>query len=477
MLSENPGKKMNESNKQKITNNESIEIDDLKASYWASVAASAHNTFSEPSTFQLSPNEAQKSLSAKSHFVHHKTSQWLLASKPKAFESVNQDLPSQPTSPIEGCNGALQTHLPDIYRVTLRSDKETKISSDPLLSFSGPSKSFKASNSADNGQGDSLNLANEPLHWVDELDSFNQDFSDNDFLLVKEHWTSKILNNPKMVAAVIGLCLLASSVYAGLGYWWLTSSNLSHAAEPENGKPTTQSSSPDLFNIKALQKQVPSAQPTNKINPNERLIAQAEPVATFAMADSVEAIPELSGRPDPFSPLIQETNGSFIAPTQNQDALTGVQYTGFIGGVNSKNKIAIIKVADANPAVSPKTLFKKAGESFYINGERIYLFAIGKTSLSLQLKNENRSLALNPYKIIVNNTATTNAAGTTGSTGASPAASGSNSSSIVSSGSASSSIVSSSTGESSSANATNNTSTSSNSARNSGNGININLEE
>lgn len=482
MLSGDSGKKMSGFDKRKTAPSGSIEIDALKASYWSAVAASAHDVFLEPTPFQPLLTESPKSFSGTSRLLSGSNSQWLLAAKPASAEQPEQHRSWRSESQDNELKRYSQTSLPDIYRVTLKSSEGGSVSdkaADSEKGFSGQFESAGIQNAAapvQVNQNQARQELADPLDWAGHLENLDTHFSDNELLLVKERWASNLLNNPKMVAAVIGLCLLASSLYAGFGYWWLTSSNLSHAAEPEKGKPTAQSNHNDLLNIQTLQKQLPPRQPADTVNPNERLIAQAEPVVSFAKMDSAESVPGLSGRPDPFSPLIQETNGAFIAPTENQDALTGVQYTGFIGGANSKNKIAIIKVADANPAIAPKTLFKKAGESFYVNGQRIYLSAIGKSSLNLQLDGENRTLSLNPYKVIVNNPVNTagGAGGTTGNNAASGNSAAGNSSGGSSPTPASTSP---SAGEISSPAVTNTGTTSANTANNSRSGISLTLEE
>lgn len=406
---------------------ETLETDDLKSSYWAAVAASAHAVFLEPATANFSLDKPQTSLSAKlsaqSSFASSTLSQWLSVPKPETLAPATQSL----SMPSRFPKSQMNNDLADIERATLNPNREQKTreqkafsQADSVSRFLDQFDAVKANNAVweDQATGSPLPSSQteqpDPLDWVEMSERLDQGFLDNESLLVKDRWTSRLLNSPRVVAALIVLCLLGSTIYAGLGYWWLTSISLSHAAEPEPGKPPVRSGNHELLNIKNLQEQLPKQQPAGTFNPDERLIAQATPAQGFTRVESADSIPGLSGRPDPFSPLIQETNGGFIAPAENQDALTGVQYTGFIGGANSKSKIAIIKVADVNPAIPPKTLFKKAGESFYVNGERIYLKTIGKTGLSLQLNGENRTLSLNPYKVVVNNT-DPNAAGATGS--------------------------------------------------------------
>ncbi len=451
---------------QEAMTSEGMEIETLKAAYWSAVAASGHTVFSAPASHNPMTDQTSTSLSAQkmgasSPLSSTSPSQWLLVSESKSFRRLGQSLPEPARLPADGFNAdGFNQHsqrgqdphsqLPDVYRATLKpivkstgsineknqtseNPTETKMTqanltpertmvsrADVASSFWEQYEGPQTKQAIPEGSETGSSLAEEqpdPLDWVEMSARLDQGFWDNDSSPLKNHWTSKLLNNPRMVAALIGLCLLGSSLYAGLGYWWLTSVSLSHAAEPENGKSPVPSRHSDLLNIQTLQEQWPKQKPAGKLDPDERLIAQAAPAQSFGKVDTAESIPGLSGRPDPFSPLIQETNGAFIVPAESQDALTGVQYTGFIGGANSKSKIAIIKVADVNPAVAPKTLFKKAGESFYVNGQRIYLTAIGKTGLSLQLNGENRTLGLNPYKVVVNATTTSGTNLTAGNAG------------------------------------------------------------
>ncbi len=529
MLSENSGKRMSGTNPQQAMTSEGREIETLKAAYWSAVAASAHAVFSEPVSHNLPTDQSSTSLSAKkmgasSRLASTSSSQWLSVSESKEFRRLGPSLPDPASFRTNGFNQDPQSgqdphsQLPGIYRATLKStlnstakpsgenqipensteikstpknltqEKTTVARADSVSSFWEQFEGPQAQHAMPEGSENACLRAEaqpDPLDWVGKPEYLNNDFSDNDFLLIKEHWAAKMLNNPKMVAALIGLCLLGSSLYAGLGYWWLTSASLSHAAEPENGKSPVQSRHSDLLNIQALQEQLPKQQPAEKFDSDERLIAQATPAQGFTRVDSAESIPGLSGRPDPFSPLIQETNGAFIAPAENQDALTGVQYTGFIGGANSKSKIAIIKVADVNPAVAPKTLFKKAGESFYVNGQRIYLTAIGKTGLNLQLNGENRTLSLNPYKVIVNATATgganptANNAGSTvvGGNGSVDTSSASNPGAAGSSSSAANPFALELTGTKPANNGATIGNTAGSAVGNAGQGIHINLEQ
>lgn len=264
--------------------------------------------------------------------------------------------------------------------------------------------------------------------------SFKPPFQDVDgeLLALPPHEESllvKVLSKPKPVVLIIGLCLLASSVYAGLGCWWLASGYAAPASqtsvepvnlmsvqeEDANATPVKKLS---LKNIQAIQDQPaiivpkePSTEPDAlSIGAQGTLLAQADaptnPKATTA--PTVTGIktnpPELTGRPDPFAPLIQINSSLPNAPTAigttKKDVLEDLQYTGFIGNANAKNKLAIIKVP--NPAGGPNlTLIKKVGAAFLVEGERIVLRGITKQALQLSVSGQTRTLTLAPYQEIV----------------------------------------------------------------------------
>lgn len=234
-------------------------------------------------------------------------------------------------------------------------------------------------------------------------------------------WVSRTLSRPKIVTGIIGICLLASTVYAGLGYWWLNATSLSHAAEPNSGieSSATPRNNESMFkNIETLQNETNIIIPNEQADMAETLLAQAGPAKSFTMAELKSDLTGPTGRPDPFSPLIQEGTSAFSPledPKKKKDVLMDVQYTGFVGDVNSKDKVAIIRVSD--PASGAKTLIKKAGDSFYVDGERIVLNAIAKNNLSLRVSGASRSLSLNPYQEITTASAATGG----GSVGTTPA--------------------------------------------------------
>jgi hypothetical protein len=252
----------------------------------------------------------------------------------------------------------------------------------------------------------------------------------------------KTLSAPKPVIFTIGLCLLTSSLFAGLGCWWLATSYASPA-----DKPVTLASE-EANNLMSVQEEGTSAAPVKKLSlkniqtiqdqpaikvpkepstePDElsitgtdmqgTLLAQAaaptQKTATAAPAviSTKTSIPELTGRPDPFAPLIQ-INGNLpsqpsTTTTTKKDVLEDLQYTGFIGSTNAKNKLAIIKVP--NPAGgSNLTIIKKVGSVFLVEGERIVLKAITKQALQLSVEGQTRTLAMSPYQDAVASTSST----------------------------------------------------------------------
>lgn len=129
-----------------------------------------------------------------------------------------------------------------------------------------------------------------------------------------------------------------------------------------------------------------------------KLLAQSSPERF-----SVESIKrdlksdEPIGRTDPFEPLVRSgTDAAIFGPgSEKRDLLQDLQYTGFIGDVQAKDKVAIIHVAD--PLAGQKTVIKKAGEVFQVEGKRALITAIARDGLRLSLDGRSRWLPLQPY--------------------------------------------------------------------------------
>lgn len=244
--------------------------------------------------------------------------------------------------------------------------------------------------------------------------------------------SSKAFWKPRTVLmAFMGLCVTVSVAYCGLCYWWISAGHPGQPTEPlallsvaENESEQSLQESPGegrrtLENIQTLQRQIeaPSkAVPettdlkdaTAQRALTKDLIAQAKPQAAgkaapvdpdekfglLAIAPSAE---EPTGRRDPFSPLVQEDD---IVPVSlsrsgDYDVLDSMRFTGFIGDVTSKDKVAIIRLLD--PVVGDRTLIKKVGESFTVEGETVRVKSIDKDSLTLTVQGRSRRMSLSPY--------------------------------------------------------------------------------
>lgn len=443
-----------------ISENDDIEA--LRASYWAVMVASAHYVFSKKTS-----DSSNQSPETGYQLPADQTSQWLPEVAQRNRRKPIRQMPKPVIRPTEPASDSKLTQraksfanqtqtsktirskhrLPldnALYQPELRSTIKHPAVHEKIDRFF---ESFKKPQppSSLNFEGHQIEADNPmlaPSHPVQEntlpleeslleiggtLDMLNEKFAPESLPLLNAHWVSRALNRPRLVAGVIGLCLLASSVYAGLGYWWITATSLSHAAEPDNaivspeqGKFTPENGLNLLKNIEAIQNENNIIVPEEPLESEDRLIAQATPAKTFTMSELRNTITEPTGRPDPFAPLIQEGSAGFEPlndPKQKKDILTDVQYTGFIGDVNSKDKVAVIKVAD--PAGGTKTLIKKTGESFYVEGERVYLKGITQDGLTLRVEGVNRKLGLNPYQEIVSAPSTTGGSGNSGSTSSS----------------------------------------------------------
>jgi hypothetical protein len=253
-----------------------------------------------------------------------------------------------------------------------------------------------------------------------------------------EPWLVRFFNRPKLAIGIIGLCVLASSVYAGMAYWWLISGNASIAAEPihmmqiHEGPKAKPSMHPGLNHLNTLQAQPPVTVPEEKTPQKPEtepatLLAQANMPSLTTPSSGTEIAakdkePELTGRFDPFEPLVRIADPNQETPEDNtsappKDVLEDVQYTGFVGNANAKNKLAILKITDPSTG-STQTLIKKAGTSFYVGGEKVILKSISKKSLQLSVSGQNRQLDISPYQTA--NSTTSASSGTNNTPAAGP---------------------------------------------------------
>jgi hypothetical protein len=233
----------------------------------------------------------------------------------------------------------------------------------------------------------------------------------------------KLLERPKLVMSLFGVGLLSCSVYIALGAWWFAGSSNHHPTEAVNllnmAEPETKGhgSASTLNNIHALQQDTEhpvskkTGGPTSRSPHEPDLLAQAEPQPTpmpapmsALQAPEPEHEPikdEATGRPDPFSPLFSANGSALVSKPEDakKDVLEGVRYTGFIGDLNSKDKVAIIRVSDSVTGTA-KTWIKKVGEKMTVNGETVWVKAISKRSLSLHASGEFRQLSMQEYQVV-----------------------------------------------------------------------------
>jgi len=248
-----------------------------------------------------------------------------------------------------------------------------------------------------------------------------------------ETWLVKLCNRPRLAAGIIGMCVLSSTVYASLGYWFLNNPSVSNAAEPVNmmniQEDNTNGNTTEKGRFNNLDK---LQSPTHIIVPRETegqtLLAQATGGVKSALDDDIasirNSIAEPIGRANPFAPLLGpngEIQDSSLESKKKKDVVEDLQFIGFIGDINSRDKVAMIKVNDPT-AGGGKTLIKKTGDSFMVEGERVVLRGISKNFLKLGVSGENRMLSISPYTELAdtsaNNASATSAGGATN--GASP---------------------------------------------------------
>lgn len=220
----------------------------------------------------------------------------------------------------------------------------------------------------------------------------------------------KFLKRPWLAGSIAAcFCIAASATYMGLGYWFLSSINPESVASEsfamldvhEAGQ-IHNDTQHLLRNIQELERHGTAAQASGEESRPE-LVASALPAVADEKPASVKTegfnllalgseLPELVGRADPFSPLVQPNGAVAVEARQGEvDILQDVRYTGFIGDVNSKDKVAIIRVAD------DQALIKKVGESFTVEGNRVIVKSIGKNAIQLKVSGQTRSLPLQAY--------------------------------------------------------------------------------
>lgn len=202
----------------------------------------------------------------------------------------------------------------------------------------------------------------------------------------------RILGNPRLIACIIsGLCVLGTSAYAALAFWWYQSGYSPVPSDEPVAMLSAHDDSGMFKNIDQLEKS-----PAGKTAAKQNSIKEPsdEPVSLLGLvAPKSEAV----GRANPFDPLVQinQPASSFGLPPKPRDVLEDVQFTGFIGDAASKDKVAILRITD--PMAGDRTVIKKAGESFSVEGVPVYLKAISKNSMQVKVNGRNRTLYLAPY--------------------------------------------------------------------------------
>lgn len=252
---------------------------------------------------------------------------------------------------------------------------------------------------------------------------------------VKPAWMSRIGNRKRaLIGVACAFSVAASAIYAALGFWLYVSidDHPAQQAEPiallsvqdsENMHTDTRRV---LENIKHVQQDQAAmnqsritAQSLLTQTADRKLLAQAAPQTglsgepkgdeNFSLAGLKDLGSDVTGRPDPFEPLVQPASaiGEPIAdPSQARDVLDSLKFTGFIGDINSRDKVAIIKVLDPTAGTS-RTLIKRAGDSFTVDGERVVLKSISKNSLRLGVKGQARQLSLSAYQELTGSSSVT----------------------------------------------------------------------
>lgn len=229
-----------------------------------------------------------------------------------------------------------------------------------------------------------------------------------------------LIGHPRFAAGVIAASLLVSVGLVLSGYCWFMLHGNSQTAEAVSMLGLTDAHDPlkesvqpvtGFTNLQKLQRQTGQERknPPTAPEPAESLrnafalplLAQAMPSSEKRMLEEIKQdLKEPSGRPDPFSPLVRASDpnllpGAAEEANEKRDILLDLQYTGFIGDVRSKDKVAIIKVNDPNSG--QKTVIHKVGDSVWVEGERVLLKGISKEGLQVSLGGKTRWIELHPY--------------------------------------------------------------------------------
>lgn len=212
----------------------------------------------------------------------------------------------------------------------------------------------------------------------------------------------RLLAKPRLVAGIAAsFCVMATVTYIVAGLYWMAPQ-----AAPAKDEPIAMMGIDEA----ATAEQAASVEQVSKKTPLDGLAAVGDEI--LAMAGIAEPGTEdkqnekplgPSGRPDPFAPLVVPpieggaASGPMI-PGEDEgprDPMEFLQYTGYIGELTSKDKVAIIRISDE--LQGEYTVIKKAGETFLVNGELVTLASIGPDALHLKIAGASRRLDLNPY--------------------------------------------------------------------------------
>lgn len=150
----------------------------------------------------------------------------------------------------------------------------------------------------------------------------------------------------------------------------------------------------ELGNLKRLQSEMG---PGGLVMGPRTALAQSSTSTNFTDASIKRELHDPIGRSNPFDPLVHIDVPGVVSEEKKEkrDVLLDLQYTGFIGDAYSREKLAIIRYSD--PMGSTKTLLKKVGDAFLVEGERASINAISREGVRVILSGQKRWLALQPY--------------------------------------------------------------------------------
>jgi hypothetical protein len=200
------------------------------------------------------------------------------------------------------------------------------------------------------------------------------------------------VNRLALLGVSIGLILLVGGIVS-IGLLWPALNGPQPASDGFALLSHSGSAGNSLHNLNRLQSEIGTG---GLVMGPRSTLAQGGSTGHFTDASIKRELHDPIGRSNPFDPLIHtDVPGVVSEEVEKRDVFLDLQYTGFIGDAYSKEKLAIIRLNE--PTGVSKTLLKKIGDSFLVEGERATIHAISREGVRVVLSGQKRWLALQPY--------------------------------------------------------------------------------